>query len=163
MLHSCPTQILVVSKPSVSPSSPSPGIEQLQQEISKMTKQLSVTTSTLSQFAQSLEISQFKAYVDYLSRPWYRFWTNFLFGIVYGLGFAIGASVLLAVIVWIVSRILTQLPFVGEFFQTIQEFFTEENLKNIQSGNMLDTVSRMFDAFKANIIQGLQSGNIQNP
>lgn len=128
-----------------------------------MKEQLSVTTSALSQFAQSLEISQFKAYVDYLSRPWYRCWTNFFFGIVYGLGFAIGASVLLAVIVWIISRILTQLPFVGQFFQTIQEFFTEENIKNVQSGNMLDTVSRMFDAFKANVLESLQPGDIQNP
>lgn len=90
-----------------------------------------------------------------LNRPWKQFWFNFLIGIARGFGFFIGATVVVAIVVWIVARILTQIPYIGAFFETLKEFFSDENLKNLQSGQFIDTLSKMFEAYKANLLQNL--------
>lgn len=134
----------------------------LSKEVNEATGKLLETTSTMVSFMRSLQTSGFREYVDYMARPWYTFWMNFLYGIARGLGFFIGATVVVGIVVWIISRVLTQLPFVGEFFETLQQFFSEENLKNLQSGSFLESAAKMFDAFKTNVLESFQQGQI-NP
>lgn len=126
--------------------------EQMNLELRDATGKLLESTEIMRSFMISLQTSGFREYVDYMGRPWRAFWFNFAVGIARGLGFVIGATVVVALVVWIVSQVLTQLPFVGEFFKTLQEFMSDENLRNIQSGNFMDALSKMFEAFKANVL-----------
>lgn len=135
------------------PTIPGPSIETLNSDLKVATGKLLETTSVMHSFMQSLQSSGFKEYIDYMGRPWYTFWLNFLMGIARGLGFVIGATVIVAIVVWVISSVLTQLPFVGDFFETLKEFLSEENLRNVQSGNIGDYLDRMFEAFKANVLE----------
>jgi len=128
-------------------------LRQLNQKVTEATGKLHETSGVMYSFVKSLETSGFQEYVDYLGKPWRAFWFNFAIGVARGLGFVIGATVVVAIVVWIISQVLTQLPIVGDFFETLQEFLSEENLQSIQSGNVSDTISRMFEAFKANVIE----------
>lgn len=127
-------------------------------ELNEATGKLLETTASMHSFTQALNASGFREYVDYMGRPWRSFWFNLLIGIARGLGFVIGATVVVAIVVWVISRILAQLPFVGEFFETLADFLSEENLKNIQSGNFSDSLGRMFDTFKTNVLESYQAG-----
>lgn len=118
------------------------------------------TGGVMHSFMQSLQTSGFREYVDYMGRPWYSFGFNFLIGVARGLGFVLGATVVVALVVWITSRILTQLPFVGEFFETLGEFLSEENLRKIQSGQFLDSFADIMEAFKVNVLDSYDSGGI---
>jgi len=139
-------------------------VKELNQEINAASGKLLETTGVMHSFVQALQTSGFKEYIDYMGRPWYTFWLNLLVGIARGLGFVIGATVVVALVVWIISRILTQLPFVGEFFETLGEFLSSENLKKLQSGNIgiLDSVDELFQSFKANVIESYGDGTIAN-
>jgi hypothetical protein len=128
-------------------------LKDLNQELSSASGKLLETSGVMHTFAQSLQTSGFREYVDYIGRPWRSFWVNFLIGIARGLGFVIGATVVVALVVWIISQILSQLPFVGEFFQTLGDFLSTENLEKIQSSNFIDSVDELFNSFKANVIE----------
>ncbi|MGE3278511.1 MAG: DUF5665 domain-containing protein [Candidatus Altimarinota bacterium] len=127
--------------------------DQMNKDLREATGKLLETTGVMHSFMQSLQASGFKEYIDYLGSPWRAFWINFAMGVARGLGFVIGATVVVAIVVWIISQVLTQLPIVGDFFETLQEFLSEDNLRNVQSGNLGDTFSRMFDAFKTNVLE----------
>lgn len=144
-------------KPAVS----GPSLQEMNADLKVATGKLLETTGVMHSFMQSLQSSGFKEYVDYMGRPWYNFWSNFLAGVARGLGFVVGATVVVAIVVWIISRVLTQLPFVGDFFETLQQFLSEENLQNIQSGNIGDYFSRMFEAFKANVLESFSQNTPQ--
>ena len=140
---------------------PGPSIESLNSDLKVATGKLLETTGVMHSFMQSLQSSGFKEYVDYMGRPWYNFWSNFLAGVARGLGFVVGATVVVAIVVWIISSVLTQLPFVGDFFETLKEFLSEENLRNVQSGNIGDYLDRMFEAFKANVLESFSQNTPQ--
>jgi hypothetical protein len=129
----------------------------MNKDLREATGKLLETTGVMHSFMQSLQTSGFKEYIDYLGSPWRAFWINMAMGIARGLGFVIGATVVVAVVVWVISQVLTQLPIVGDFFETLKEFLSEENLRNVQSGNLGDTFSRMFEAFKTNVLEGQNS------
>jgi len=127
--------------------------ESMNKDLREATGKLLETTGVMHSFMQSLQTSGFKEYIDYLGSPWRAFWINFTMGVARGLGFVIGATVVVAIVVWIISQVLTQLPIVGDFFETLQEFLSEDSLRNVQSGNLGETLSRMFEAFKANVLE----------
>ena len=60
-----------------------------------------------------------KKYTDYLSSPWRIMWTNFLAGVAHGLGIILGAALVLTLVTFILSRFLSHLPVVGDFFTAI--------------------------------------------
>lgn len=124
----------------------------LNAELKKTSGKLLETSGVMHSFAQSLQTSGFREYVDYIGRPWHSFWVNFMIGIARGLGFVIGATVVVALVVWIVSQVLSQLPFVGAFFQTLGDFLSTENLEKIQSGDFASAMSDLFSSFKANVL-----------
>jgi hypothetical protein len=134
------------------PISSSANLSDLNKELNNTSGKLLETSGVMHSFAQSLQTSGFREYVDYIGRPWHSFWVNFMIGIARGLGFVIGATVVVAIVVWIISQVLAQLPFVGEFFQTLGDFLSAENLESIQSGNFIDTVDELFTSFKANVL-----------
>lgn len=127
--------------------------DQMNKDLREASGKLLETTGVMHSFMQSLQTSGFKEYVDYIGSPWRAFWINFTMGVARGLGFVIGATVVVAIVVWLISRVLTQLPIVGDFFETLQEFLTEDNLRNVQSGNIGDTFSQMFEAFRTNVLE----------
>ena len=137
-------------------------IKELNQELNAASGKLLETSGVMHSFMQALQASGFKEYVDYMGRPWYSFWFNLLIGIARGLGFVIGATVVVALVVWIISRILAQLPFVGEFFETLGEFLSEDNLQQLQSGSVgiIESVDKLFESFKTNLLQSYQSGQV---
>lgn len=136
--------------------------KELNEELNVASGKLLETSGTMHSFVQALQTSGFKEYIDYMGRPWYSFWFNLLIGIARGLGFVIGATVVVALTVWIISRILTQLPFVGEFFETLGDFLSEENLSNLQSGNFIESADKLFDSFKTNVLESYSEGDVPN-
>lgn len=128
-------------------------LDQLNEELQSASGKLLETTGTLHSFMQGLSTSGFRDYVNYMGRPWYIFWFNFLVGLSRGLGFVIGATVLVAFFLWIMTRILTQLPFVGNFFEIMSEFFSPENLEKIKSGKYLESVDELLETFKLNVTE----------
>lgn len=71
----------------------------------------------------------FKEYVHYLSSPKHLFWMNFFAGTARGLGFMVGTVVVLGIATFIISKILSRIPWIGETFQWIQ-WWMEQNVPN---------------------------------
>jgi len=128
-------------------------VDELNEELRIASGKLLETTGTMTAFMRSLQTSGFREYVDYMGRPWYSFWWNFLIGVARGVGFFLGATVVVALVVWLMSRVLTQLPFIGEFFETLSDFLSPENLEKLQSGNFSEAFSDLMDAFKVNLLE----------
>ena len=61
--------------------------------------------------------------VRYLRSPWRVMWSNFLARIFRGLGFLVGATVILTVVVFVLVKVLGNLPWVGEWFARTGEWF----------------------------------------
>lgn len=128
-------------------------LDELNEELRVASGKLLETTGSMTAFMRALHTSGFREYVDYMGRPWYSFWWNFLIGVARGVGFFLGATVVVALVVWLMSRVLTQLPFIGDFFQTLSEFLSAENLEKLQSGNFSEAFSDLMDAFKVNLLE----------
>ena len=79
--------------------------------------------------AKKVSRSGLDDFVQYLQNPWQIIWSNFLAGIFRGLGFMIGATVILTVVIFILIKILGNLPLVGDWFANAGEWF-----KTIQEG-----------------------------
>jgi len=126
-------------------------LNQLNEELRSTSGKLMETTGTMHSFMQGLTSSGFRDYVDYMGRPWKIFGFNFLVGVSRGLGFVIGATVLVAFFLWVMTEILSQLPFVGNFFEIMGEFFSPENLEKIKSGQYLESVEDLLDTFKLDL------------
>ena len=137
-------------------------LDELNEELRAASGKLLETSGTMHGFTQSLQTSGFREYVDYMGRPWYSFWFNFLIGIARGFGFVLGATVVVAIVVWIVSSVLTQLPYVGEFFETLEDFMSEDNLGRIQAGKFGEAMSEMLDAFKVNVLESYEASDVAN-
>lgn len=65
---------------------------------------------------KKIELEQF---TNYLHSPWRIMWANFLAGTARGLGFLIGAAIVIAIAGIIMTKVLAQIPVVGEFFQAV--------------------------------------------
>lgn len=66
-----------------------------------------------------IEIQEFS---NYLQSPWRIFWANFLAGTARGLGFIIGVGIIIAVTGFIMTKVLSQIPVVGDFFQIANDW-----------------------------------------
>ncbi|MDZ4216998.1 MAG: DUF5665 domain-containing protein [Candidatus Gracilibacteria bacterium] len=115
------------------------------------------TTGAMQSFTQALAASQFREFVDYMGRPWYGFWFNLLIGVARGLGFVIGATVVVAFMVWIMSRVLNQLPVVGEFFDTLSQYLSQDHLEQIQNQSFTESFNQMMNQYKTNLLENYQT------
>lgn len=74
---------------------------------------------------------EFKDYLEYLGSPKRIFWMNFLAGTARGLGFILGTVVFLALLTFVVSQVLSQIPWIGELFRWLDDWL-RENLSTYQ-------------------------------
>jgi hypothetical protein len=60
--------------------------------------------------------SELQQFSNYLSSPFRIFFANFLAGTSRGLGFFVGAALVIALSVFIITKVLSQIPIVGDTF-----------------------------------------------
>ena len=83
-------------------------IEKTEREVRKMDKIL-----------EKLKRVELQEFTNYLHSPWRIFWANFLAGTARGLGFIIGVALVLMIVGFITTKVLSQIPIVGDFFQAV--------------------------------------------
>lgn len=66
-----------------------------------------------------------KRYTDYLSSPLRIMWTNFLAGLSHGLGIILGATLVISLLTFVLSKYLSHLPLVGQFFEAMNVWIQE--------------------------------------
>lgn len=77
----------------------------------------------------TLSNEEMKDYFQYLHSMKQVFWLNFLSGTGRGLGFVLGTVVVLAVITFVVSQVLSEIPWVGELFRWLDDWL-KQNLNS---------------------------------
>lgn len=96
-------------------------VEKTEREVKKMDKIL-----------EKLKRIELQEFTNYLHSPWRILWANFLAGTSRGLGFIIGVALVLSIVGFVITKILVQIPFVGDFFQAmniwIQEVVSKKGL-----------------------------------
>lgn len=99
-------------------------VEKTEREVKKMDKIL-----------EKLKRIELQEFTNYLHSPWRILWANFLAGTSRGLGFIIGVALVLALVGFVVTKILSQIPIVGEFFQAVYLWIQNavNETKNIKS------------------------------
>lgn len=98
----------------------------------KEEKKIAGSIKKLEQIINKLRRVELQEFTNYLHSPWRIFWANFLAGTSRGLGFLLGVALVLAIIGFIMTKILTQIPVVGDFFQAIN-LWIQETLKAVPS------------------------------
>ena len=73
----------------------------------------------MDQILEKLKRVELQEFTNYLHSPWRILWANFLAGTARGLGFFLGAALVIAVVGLITTKILGNIPVVGEFFQAV--------------------------------------------
>lgn len=73
----------------------------------------------MDKILEKLKRVELQEFTNYLSTPWRIFWANFLAGTARGLGFILGVAIVLTVVGFTVTKVLSQIPIVGEFFQAV--------------------------------------------
>ncbi|MDP4008092.1 MAG: DUF5665 domain-containing protein [Candidatus Peregrinibacteria bacterium] len=88
----------------------------------KMSDEIEAAEKALNKAARKIEKAGLRDYVNFLSSPWRVFGVNFLVGTARGLGLIIGVSMVIAIVGYVITKILVDLPIVGEFFSSFYEF-----------------------------------------
>lgn len=96
-----------------------PGIEEFE---SIETSQSRKADEQMMRLAHLLERAKIAEYVRMSERPIRLLFLNFIIGLARGFGFLIGASVMVALFLYLLGK-LVQLPYIGEYFETIFSFF----------------------------------------
>lgn len=99
-------------------------VSKTEREVKKMGKVL-----------EKLKRLELQEFTNYLSTPWRIFWANFLAGTARGLGFILGVALVLTVTGFIVTKVLSQIPVVGEFFQAVN-FWIQNAVNETKSPNI---------------------------
>lgn len=73
----------------------------------------------MDRILEKLKRVELQEFTNYLSSPWRVLWANFLAGTARGLGFIFGVAIVLTAAGFILTKILSQIPIVGEFFQAV--------------------------------------------
>lgn len=73
----------------------------------------------MDKILQKLKRVELQEFTHYLSSPWRILWANFLAGTARGLGFILGVALVLTAVGFITTKVLSQIPIVGEFFQAV--------------------------------------------
>ena len=73
----------------------------------------------------TLQSEEMQDYFQYLSSIKQIFWTNFLAGTARGLGFVLGTVVVIALLTFIVSQVLSEIPWIGEMFRWMDDWLKQ--------------------------------------
>lgn len=71
---------------------------------------------------KTLKLEEMTEYFQYLASPRRIFWTNFGAGTARGLGFVVGTVLVITIITFIVSQILSEIPWIGELFRWLDDW-----------------------------------------
>lgn len=86
----------------------------------------------LEKIIDKLKRVELQEFTNYLHSPFRIFWANFLAGTARGLGFLIGAALVLGILGFVITKILGQIPVVGQFFQAMY-LWIQEALKEVKT------------------------------
>ncbi len=73
----------------------------------------------MDKILEKLKRIELQEFTNYLQSPWRIFWANFMAGTARGLGFLLGAAFILAIIGFVTTKVLSHIPFVGDFSQAV--------------------------------------------
>lgn len=79
----------------------------------------------MDQILEKLKRVELQEFTNYLHSPWRILWANFLAGTARGLGFLLGAALVITFVGFLVTKILGNIPVVGEFFQAINQWIQD--------------------------------------
>lgn len=113
------------SRKTTSKSSLKKQIAGVKKEELKIDHEVLKAEKKIDKVLDSLTKSGIKEYWTYLSSPKRVFMTNLLAGIARGFGIVLGATVVVSVVVFVIGKILSGIPIVGEFFQWLNTFLEE--------------------------------------
>lgn len=99
----------------------------------KRADELEAAEKALNKAVSKIEKAGLRDYIDFLSSPWRVFGINFLVGTARGLGLIIGVSMVIAIIGYVITKILVDLPIVGEFFSSFYEFLKANGFPDLNS------------------------------
>lgn len=77
-----------------------------------------------------LRQKELEVFTHYLHSPWKLFMVNFLAGTAKGLGFFVGAAIIIAILGYVLSQILADIPYLGDFFKNASEFLNATRPNN---------------------------------
>ncbi len=80
----------------------------------------------LEKAAKRIERAGIRDYMDYMSSPWRVLGINFLVGTARGLGLILGVSIVFTIAGFVVSRLLADIPYIGEFFVMLYQFLVDQ-------------------------------------
>ncbi len=83
----------------------------------------------------TLKLKDNQEYFRYLASPKSIIWTNFLAGTARGLGFILGTVAVLTIITFIVSQILSEIPWIGELFRWLDDWL-QQNIEAYTNGSL---------------------------
>ncbi len=73
----------------------------------------------------TLKVKEMQDYFQYLASPKSILWNNFVAGTARGLGFIIGTVAVLTIVTFVVSQILSEIPWIGELFRWLDDWLRE--------------------------------------
>lgn len=73
----------------------------------------------------TLKSEEMRDYIRYISSIKSVFWVNFLAGTARGLGFVVGTVVVIALVTFVVSQVLSEIPWVGEMFRWLDDWLKQ--------------------------------------
>lgn len=109
-------------------------VKKIEKEEKELMAEADVAQDKVERALDRMARSGLRDYLDYLSSPRRIFFANFLAGIARGLGFLIGATVILSIVFFIIGKVLSRIPIIGQFFQWLDQFL-QGSLHN--GGNLL--------------------------
>jgi Na+-transporting methylmalonyl-CoA/oxaloacetate decarboxylase gamma subunit len=81
-----------------------------------------------------IESSELQDFLRYMGNPKKIFLTNFLAGTARGLGFIFGTVIVIAVLTFLISQVLSEIPWVGELFRWLDQWLSA-NIDTYSSGS----------------------------
>lgn len=103
-------------------------------EASKIVAKTEREVRKMDKILEKLKRVELQEFTNYLHSPWRILWANFLAGTARGLGFIIGVAVVLALVGFIMTKVLSQIPVVGEFFQAVY-LWIQDAIKEAKAAN----------------------------
>ncbi|MBT6068560.1 hypothetical protein HOG48_02270 [Candidatus Peregrinibacteria bacterium] len=88
----------------------------------------------LNKAAKRIERAGIRDYMDYMASPWKLLAINFLVGTARGLGLILGVSLVLTLAGLVVSKLLADIPYIGEFFVMLYQFLIEQTQNGLNGG-----------------------------
>lgn len=73
----------------------------------------------MDKILEKLKRVELQEFTNYLHSPWRVLWANFLAGTARGLGFLLGVTLVLTVVGFMLTKVLSHVPLVGDFFQAL--------------------------------------------